>query len=208
MEILADIVAGLGLFFIGVRSIGTNMKQMTGARFRRWVAWATGHHLSAALVGTAAGIVTQSSNAVTFISVSLVTSGMITLRRALPIVAWANVGTALLVFLATLDIHIEVEHHGVPGEHENVLRLHIAMQHVGGVGVVERVGDFPGNLDGVGHLEASVAIQPCADVFAVNEGHDVERDAVGGAGIQQRQDVRMREPGRQLDLAQKPFGTE
>jgi phosphate:Na+ symporter len=108
MEIVADIVAGLGLFFIGVRSIGTHMKQMTGARFRRWVAWATGHHLSAALVGTAAGIVTQSSNAVTFISVSLVTSGIITPARALPILAWANVGTALLVFVATLDIHIAV----------------------------------------------------------------------------------------------------
>ena len=101
MEIVADIIAGLGLFFIGVRSIGTHMKQMTGARFRSWVAWATGHHLSAALVGTAAGIVTQSSNAVTFISVSLVTSGMITPARALPVLAWANVGTALLVFLAT-----------------------------------------------------------------------------------------------------------
>ena len=108
MEIVADIVAGLGLFFIGVRSIGTHMKQMTGARFRRWVAWATGHHLSAALVGTAAGVVTQSSNAVTFISVSLVTSGIITPARALPILAWANVGTALLVFVATLDIHIAV----------------------------------------------------------------------------------------------------
>ena len=108
MEIVADIVAGLGLFFIGVRSIGTHMKQMAGARFRRWVAWATGHQISAALVGTTAGIVTQSSNAVTFISVSLVTSGMITPERALPILAWANVGTALLVFLATLDIHIAV----------------------------------------------------------------------------------------------------
>ena len=108
MEIVADIIAGLGLFFIGVRGIGTHMKQMTGARFRRWVAWATGHHVSAALVGTAAGVVTQSSNAVTFISVSLVTSGMITPVRALPVLAWANVGTALLVFLATLDIHIAV----------------------------------------------------------------------------------------------------
>jgi len=108
MEIVADIIAGLGLFFIGVRSIGTHMKQMTGARFRTWVAWATGHPLSAAVVGTTAGIVTQSSNAVTFISVSLVTSGMITPERALPILAWANVGTALLVFLATLDIHVAV----------------------------------------------------------------------------------------------------
>ena len=102
----------------------------------------------------------------------------------------------------------EVEHHRVPGKHEDILRLHVAMQHVGGVGVVERVGDFPGNLDRVGHAESSVAIEPRADVFAVHEGHDVERDTVGGAGIEQRQDVRMREPGRQLDFAEEPFGAE
>ena len=82
------------------------------------------------------------------------------------------------------------------------------MQHVGGVGVVERVGDFPGNLDRVGYLEASVAIEPRADVFAIHKGHDVERDAVGGAGIQQRQDVRVGKTRRQLDFAQKPFGSE
>lgn len=108
MEIVANLFAGLGLFFIGVRGIGSHMKQMTGRRFRGWVARATGHSLGSAIVGVVAGIVTQSSNAVTFIVVSLVTSGMVELRRALPVLAWANVGTSLLVFLATLDIHLAV----------------------------------------------------------------------------------------------------
>lgn len=108
MEIIANLFAGLGLFFIGIRGIGSHMKQMTGHRFRGWVAKATGNPISSALVGIVAGIVTQSSNAVTFIVVSLVTSGMVKLRRALPILVWANVGTSLLVFLATLDIHFAV----------------------------------------------------------------------------------------------------
>lgn len=84
------------------------MKQMTGRRFRSWVARATGNAFASAMVGVIAGIVTQSSNAVTFIVVSLVTSGMVVMRRALPVLAWANVGTSLLVFLATLDIHLAV----------------------------------------------------------------------------------------------------
>lgn len=108
MEIVADLFSGLGLFFIGIRGIGSHMKQMTGRRFRSWVARATGNAFASAVVGVIAGIVTQSSNAVTFIVVSLVTSGMVVMRRALPVLAWANVGTSLLVFLATLDIHMAV----------------------------------------------------------------------------------------------------
>lgn len=108
MEIVADLFSGLGLFFIGIRGIGSHMKQMTGRRFRSWVARATGNSVASAVIGVIAGIVTQSSNAVTFIVVSLVTSGMVGMRRALPVLAWANVGTSLLVFLATLDIHLAV----------------------------------------------------------------------------------------------------
>ena len=101
MEMVAELFSGLGLFFIGIRGIGSHMKQMTGRRFRSWVARATGNAFASSVVGVIAGIVTQSSNAVTFIVVSLVTSGMVVMRRALPVLAWANVGTSLLVFLAT-----------------------------------------------------------------------------------------------------------
>jgi phosphate:Na+ symporter len=62
----------------------------------------------AALVGAAGGALTQSTNAVTFIVVSLVTAGLVDVRSDLPIVARANVGTSLLVLLATFDIHLVV----------------------------------------------------------------------------------------------------
>ena len=142
MEITANLFAGLGLFFIGIRGIGSHMKQMTGRRFRGWVAKATGNTFSSAVVGIIAGIVTQSSNAVTFIVVSLVTSGMVELRRAMPVLAWANVGTSLLVFMATLDIHVAVLY----------LMGAVGFCHYFGLNDSDRFRHLVGALFGVGSL--------------------------------------------------------
>lgn len=108
MESLASLFAGLGLFFIGIRYIGSHLKRMTGRRFRRAVAAATRRPASSAGVGLLAGALTQSSNAVTFIAVGLVTAGLTEVRRAAPLVAWSNVGTAGLVLLAAIDLRLLV----------------------------------------------------------------------------------------------------
>ena len=86
MEIVADIAAGLGLFFIGVRLIGGNLRELSGRWFRRLIARATGNRLLAVLVGTLSGAVTQSSSAITFIVVSMMSAGLMTIRRAVPLV--------------------------------------------------------------------------------------------------------------------------
>lgn len=52
------------------------------------------------------GIATQSSNAVTFIIASMRKAGLVAPRRALPMLAWANVGTAGLVLVATFDLRL------------------------------------------------------------------------------------------------------
>lgn len=108
MDIFATIFAGLGLFFIGIKLIGGNLKQMGGRRFRTIVAKAVSNRLSAAGLGILAGALTQSTNAVTFISINTVTAGLVTVRQVLPIILWANVGTSALVILATLNIHLLV----------------------------------------------------------------------------------------------------
>lgn len=106
MEIFGNIFAGLGLFFVGVKLISGNLKHMTGRRFRLMIERATQHPAAAMLVGTGAGALTQSTSAVTFIVVSMITAGLTTVKRALPVVGWANVGTSALVMVATLDIHM------------------------------------------------------------------------------------------------------
>ncbi len=107
-EISASLLGGLGLFFIGVKLLSGHMKQLAGRRFREMVTLMTRSRLRASALGVLSGCLTQSSNAVTFIVVSLLSSGMLTMGRALPVVGWSNVGTSLLVILATLDLRLVI----------------------------------------------------------------------------------------------------
>ncbi len=106
LEILADLLAGLGLFVIGVRFIAEHMKQMAGRGFRRMAGYLTCHPGMCALSGLAAGLLVQSTNAVTFIVSSLVSSRLITVRKGMPIVTWSNVGVSLIVLVSVLDLHL------------------------------------------------------------------------------------------------------
>ncbi len=104
MEIFIDILAGLGLFFVGVKLIASHLKQLSGPWFRRLIERATRSPVAAALLGLLSGALTQSSSAITFISISVVTAGLADVVRVAPMVIWANVGTSVLVLLSAIDI--------------------------------------------------------------------------------------------------------
>ena len=107
-QILASLFAGLGLFFIGVKLIGAHLRQLSGPRMRRLVEAAVRSRVRGAALGSLAGVMTQSSNAVTFILASMISAGLLDVRRAMPVVVWSSVGTSALVLLATADIHVIV----------------------------------------------------------------------------------------------------
>jgi phosphate:Na+ symporter len=106
VDILASFLGGLGLFLMGMRGVGSHLQQMTGKRLRRAIARATRSAISGGITGAALGALTQSSNAVTFIATSMVQAGIISLKSALPVVAWSNLGTAVLVLAASLDLRL------------------------------------------------------------------------------------------------------
>ncbi|WP_338663862.1 Na/Pi symporter [Pararoseomonas sp. SCSIO 73927] len=106
MDLIATLLGGLGLFLAGVRGLGSALQGMAGRRLRTAVARATRGGLSAALTGAALGALTQSSNAVTFVAASMVQAGLLPLARALPVVAWCNLGTVVLVLAASLDLRL------------------------------------------------------------------------------------------------------
>ena len=101
-------LAGLALFFFGVSGIRTNLQQLTGRRFRRLLTRWTNHRALAGAWGFVFGAITQSATAVAFIVAGLIDSGSLTVSRALMIVGWANVGTAVLVFLAAVNVQVAV----------------------------------------------------------------------------------------------------
>lgn len=108
MSFVAELAAGLGLFFIGVRLITGNLKELGGRWVRRLIGRATGNPVLAAACGTLFGALTQSSSAITFVVISMASAGMVTVRRAVPLVVWANVGTSALVLLAVVDLRLLV----------------------------------------------------------------------------------------------------
>jgi phosphate:Na+ symporter len=100
-----SLILGLGLFFLGLRLIGENLRRLYGSSFRNVIKRTTHSPLLGAGLGILAGAVMQSATAVTFILVSLTDSGLIKARAAAPIIVWSNVGLTALAFVTTLDIH-------------------------------------------------------------------------------------------------------
>ena len=107
-EILGYLIGGIGVFFVGVHTISSGLKQMTGRRLRILVPRWTGNAFQAGAIGLLSGFITQSMSAVSFITASLVASGLTTVRRSIPLIFWANVGCGVLVLLAFLNIKVLV----------------------------------------------------------------------------------------------------
>jgi len=107
-EQIALYLAGLSFFFSGVSGISDNLRQMSGQRFRVLLARATHHPVLAGLLGVVLGAVTQSTSIVAFILSGMIATGMLPLGRALIVLACANIGTAVLVFIAAANLHLPI----------------------------------------------------------------------------------------------------
>jgi phosphate:Na+ symporter len=106
--LLGIFLAGLALFFIGVDAIKLNLRQLTSRRFRAVMGRLTSNGPIAAIWGVVFGAISQSATAVSFIMVGMLSGGLLAKPRALLVIAWANVGTTVLVFLAAVDIRAAV----------------------------------------------------------------------------------------------------
>ena len=105
-EILGSLLAGLGLFFVGIKTLTTHLRELTGRRFRQFLERSTRYPMVSAAGGALLGATMQTGSAITFILVGMVGAGMISVERSLPIRLGAAVGTSTMVFIATLDIHL------------------------------------------------------------------------------------------------------
>ncbi|HQT63983.1 MAG TPA: hypothetical protein PLT25_06190 [Acidocella sp.] len=101
---LAPMLGGLGLFFIGVKSLSVNLVPLVGHRARASFAKALRGPGSSAVGGMVAGLLTQSSTAVSWIILGLIRAGMPPTIWVLVSPAWSNVGTALLPILVAVNL--------------------------------------------------------------------------------------------------------
>ena len=105
-QVVASMLAGLGIFFVGIQTLSNNLRQLTGRRFRMLLEKSTRNPVVSALLGAVIGATMQTGSTITFILVSMVSAGMITVDRSLPVRLGAAVGTSTMVIVATLNIQV------------------------------------------------------------------------------------------------------
>lgn len=108
LEVIPLFLAGLTFFFLGLDSIRSSLKSLASRSMRKQAAIATASPLRAAILGFGFGLVSQSATAVSFLLAGLLSARLLTMQRALTVVAWANPGTALLAFLAAINLNLAI----------------------------------------------------------------------------------------------------
>lgn len=106
--ILGELLAGLGLFFGGLQLLTENLKRLSSRRLRTMVARYTRTPLMGVLWGGAFVAVTQSAAATMFIIISMMRSGMMAARQAMPMIIGLNVGAAVIVLILVVDLRTAV----------------------------------------------------------------------------------------------------
>ena len=106
MTEISLILAGLAFFFGGLASVKTGFRQLATPRIRNVLQRLVRNPLFAAFWGAVSGALTQSATVVSFILTGLVAVGAISVASALVVVSFANLGTVLLVWVASLDTRI------------------------------------------------------------------------------------------------------
>ncbi|MGA1496438.1 MAG: Na/Pi symporter [Steroidobacteraceae bacterium] len=99
-QLAAHLLAGLGLFFAGIRLLSDNLRRLADHRLHTLITSVTASGRGAATFGFVGGAVMQSMNAMVFVLISLVKAGIMDVRRAHPVINFANLGSSVLVVLA------------------------------------------------------------------------------------------------------------
>ena len=105
-EILVGSLAGLGLFFFGIKMITRNLGAMAGDQFRRGLSTTPAGATASRSPSGPRRASSPRAGTTSFILASFVQAGLIEARRAIPIVLWANFGCALVIFTAVFPIRL------------------------------------------------------------------------------------------------------
>ncbi|WP_309398693.1 Na/Pi symporter [Cerasicoccus maritimus] len=105
-SLIGSMLAGLGLFFFGTALLDRHLRAMAGRKLRDIFAGLTDNPVKAGWWGFCIGAIAQTASAVTYLTISLVNTGLLPSRRALTALNWSNPGTCVLIFFLTLPLNV------------------------------------------------------------------------------------------------------
>jgi len=102
--IALELMAGLGLFLFGMKTMSDAIEKTAGAKLRPILEKFTTNKFMGLIVGAIFTALVQSSSACTSMVVSFVDSGLMTLYQAVGVIMGANIGTTITSQLVSFDL--------------------------------------------------------------------------------------------------------
>ncbi|MDD5134480.1 MAG: Na/Pi symporter [Phycisphaerae bacterium] len=104
MELIFNVVGGLGIFLYGMKCISEGMQAVAGEKLRKLINAVTNNRFIACGIGTLVTTIIQSSSITTVIAVGMVNAGIMTLTQAIGVTLGANIGTTVTAWILVIKV--------------------------------------------------------------------------------------------------------
>ena len=104
LNIIFNVIGGLGIFLYGMENMSTGMQKLAGKRLKKILAALTTNRIMAVLMGIFVTMLVQSSSVSTVMTIGFVNASLLTLKQALGVILGANIGTTVTGWLLVLNI--------------------------------------------------------------------------------------------------------
>ena len=104
MEIVINLLGGLGLFLYGMNLMAEGLQKSAGDKLKKIVEKLTSNTVMGVLVGTVVTAIIQSSSAATVMVVGFVNAGIMSLSQAIGVIMGANIGTTVTAQLVSFKL--------------------------------------------------------------------------------------------------------
>jgi len=112
---LWKLIAGLGIFLIGMSMLEHAIKALSGRTFRRMIRLYTNGRFRSIGSGTLVTAILQSSSAVSLMVLAFVGAGVMSMQNAIGVIMGSNIGTTLTVWIvAIVGFKLKIESFALP----------------------------------------------------------------------------------------------
>ena len=103
-RITISLLGGLALFLLGMNLMATALNNLAGDRMKRLIARVANNRFTAALTGTVATAVIQSSSVTTVLLVGFTSAGIMTISQSVGVIFGANLGSTITAQIIAFKI--------------------------------------------------------------------------------------------------------
>ncbi len=104
IEVIIQVIGGLGLFLYGMQAMSDGMQRLAGTRLKKIIGAITNNRIMATLVGVGVTGIVQSSSVTTVMVNGFVNAQIMNLTQALGVILGANIGTTITGWILVINI--------------------------------------------------------------------------------------------------------